>query len=238
LNKVILYFTLILLAVLPLPISAQDSSLSTSNTEFIDTIISDDIISQGEINTENKIYPLSDERKEKLHTYSQFVVLWRFISFIIGITILYLILRLRLSSKFRDWSKLIKNEFLSMWVYLIIFFSFFYFLNLPFKIYREILVEQEFGFFSQTVSSWVFGEIKFLLLTYLFGIIPFYVFYKLVGKIKNWWIWYTLGSIPVIITVVIISPILIMPLFDDYEPLKDKCFKEIYKSKCICRWSV
>jgi Zn-dependent protease with chaperone function len=222
LNKTTLYLIVIILLVLPLSISAQYNFLSKSSIEVVDSLASDELFSQSELNTVNDIYPLSDERKEKLHTYSQFVVLWRFISFMIGIAILYLILRLGFSSKIRDWSKLVKNEFISMWMYLIIFFSLFYLLNLPFKIYREILVEQEFGFFSQTVSSWIFSEFKFLLLTFILGIIPFYVFYKLIDKVKNWWIWYTLGSIPVIITVVIISPIFIMPLFNDYEPLKDQ----------------
>jgi hypothetical protein len=153
LNKTTLYLIVIILLVLPLSISAQYNFLSKSSIEVVDSLASDELFSQSELNTVNDIYPLSDERKEKLHTYSQFVVLWRFISFMIGIAILYLILRLGFSSKIRDWSKLVKNEFISMWMYLIIFFSLFYLLNFPFKIYPYILVEQEFGFFSQTVSS-------------------------------------------------------------------------------------
>jgi len=223
LKDISIIIAFIFLLISPLSIIAQEDI--GNDKSDIDSLVSGRVITQIEQKTDNDIYPLSAERKDKLHIYSQFVVLWVFISFFIGIAILYFILRIGLSSKIRDWSKHINNEFLSMWVYLIIFFSIFYLFNLPFKIYREILIEQEFGFLNQTVSSWVVDQIKFLLLTFLFGIIPFYFFYKLLEKAKNWWLWYTLGSIPVIIIVVIISPILIAPIFNDYEPLKDQKLK-------------
>lgn len=216
-------FTIFLL-ISPFSIYAQRDI--GSDIPVVDSSVSGKIDNQISIATDSDIYPLSIERKEKLHTYSQFIVLWRFISFFIGIAILYLILRFGLSSKIRDWSKIVNNEFISMWIYLIIFFSIYYLFNLPFKIYREILIEQEFGFLNQTTYSWIFDQIKLLTLTYLFGIVPLYFFYKLLEKAKNWWLWYTLGSIPVIIFIVIISPILIAPIFNKFEPLKDEKLKD------------
>lgn len=173
----------------------------------------------------SSIYPMSPERKVKLIAYSQFVNVWRFVSFFLEIFILLAILFTGLSARLRDYSKKLKNPFLALWLFFSLFVLIDYLFNLPFTIYREVLVEGEYGFFTQSIGSWFIDSFKSLGLTILFGIIPVYFIYRLVNQMKRWWLAFSLGAIPFIVFTIIVVPIFISPLFNDFEPIKDQQLK-------------
>lgn len=197
---------------------AGDSSVVVQQTQITTQL--DSVVMQT-----NSLYPMSLERKAKLTSYSQFNNIWRFADFFISIGILLLILFTGLSAKLRTFANKIPNKFFALWAFVILFFALEYILSLPFNIYRNFLVEGEYGFMNQTFFAWFSEDLLSLGLNMLFAIIPIYFLYMLIKKTKYWWLQFTIGAIPFMIIIMVVFPIFIAPLFNDYVDLENKELK-------------
>lgn len=202
----------------------NDTGIETSATA-VDQV-QDDALTDTETSdspkTGGRLYPMSAERKAKLIEYSQFKNIWRFVSFGIELGILLLILFTGWAAKLRDLATTIKPRFFAVWVFLIMYLALDYILTLPFSIYRGFIVESDFGFMNQTFLEWWGEGLIGLLIGFVIGIIPMWFFYWLVGKVKRWWLVFSLGAIPFAVLMIVIAPVVISPLFNDFEPLQDK----------------
>lgn len=175
--------------------------------------------------TTNSLYPMSQERKEKLVAYSQFNNIWRFTDFIISLAILFLILFTGLSAKIRTFVSKISNNFFALWAYVGIFLVLEYIISFPFNVYRNFLVEGEYGFVNQTFFGWLSEDFLNLGVSILLTIIPVYFLYMLIKRTKYWWLQFALGSMPFIVILIVLAPIFISPLFNDFVELEDQQLK-------------
>jgi len=167
-------------------------------------------------------YPISPERYDKLVSYSRFNNIWRFVSFLIGLATLALILFAGWSAKFRSWVSGIKPRFFAIWAFLVLILLADYLLNLPFSIYRSFIVEKNYGFLNQTFMEWWTEDLLGLVLSLILSIVPMWFFYWLVSIMKRWWLAFSLGMIPFIVLMVVIAPVVISPMFNNFVPLEDK----------------
>lgn len=172
--------------------------------------------------SDQPVYPMSPERHERLVSYSKFVNVWRFVDFFIGLIILAVILFSGLSARLRDWSLKIHLKFFALWVFLVLFLLADYLFNLPFSIYRNFVVERSYGFMNQSFMQWWGEDLLGLLVTAALMIIPVWFFYWVVNRLKQWWLWFSLGTIPFAVLIVVVAPVVIAPLFNDFAPMKDK----------------
>ncbi len=215
-----LFFCLFMFA---LPITAEDhpavSQPSDTNIQLVDS-------AQATAATESDsgfIYPMSAERKAKLISYSKFKNIWRFVSFLIEIIIMAILLYTGLSAKFRTWAESISKKKIFAYLFYILFFSLFIFVvNLPFNYYREFVIEHNYGFSNQTFGQWFTEDLKSLGITFILGFIVISVLYWLINKYKRWWLWFAIGSLPFMVLMIIVFPVLISPMFNKFEPLKDR----------------
>ncbi len=202
------------------PDTTPPAPISNIAPKAADTASSGAVSTAG--STEEPVYPLSPERYERLVSYSKFVNVWRFAEFFIGLAILAVILFTGLSARFRDWTAKIPSKFFALWAFLCIFLLADYIMNLPFSIYRNFIVEDHYGFMNQTFMQWWGDDLKGLLVGAVLMIIPIWPLYWLLNRLKNWWLWFSLGAIPFAVLAVVIVPVLISPLFNEFGPLKDK----------------
>ena len=177
----------------------------------------------GEAGIDMPAYPMDPERKAKLISYSRFVNIWRFVSFFITVGVLVLILFTGLSARLRTWAqRIIKQPFLALWVFLILFLLVDFLLNLPFDIYRGFLVESDYGFMNQTFGGW-FGEKALgLLVSAVIVIVPVWLLYWAINRYRQWWLVFTIGAIPIAVLLIVIVPVVISPLFNDFVPIQDQ----------------
>lgn len=201
-----------------LAVSAQDSEpiLDTVSLVFPQTV------STAVQAAPDSLYPLTPERAQQLHSYSQFTNIWRFVSFFVGIGSLLLILFSGLSARFRTWAQIGRKKLFVYWIFVILILLTDYLINLPFSIYRSFFVEHEYGFSNQTFGQWFGEDLLNLGITALIAIVPMAFFYWLVGRFRRWWLWFSIGMFPVMVFFVVIAPVFISPLFNDYTPLQDK----------------
>lgn len=194
-----------------------DTAQSDTTIQFADTA---DTVMAGA--TEEPLYPLSPERKAKLISYSRFNNLWRFADFFIGVIILALVLFTGWSAKLRTFAQKAKYKFFVWWLYFILISIVLYIISFPFDYYREYVVEVNYGFMNQTFGEWFIDGLKALGLSMLLGIIPMWLFYFIIERSKKWWLWFSLGSIPLLILLVVIAPVFLAPVFNDFTSLNDK----------------
>ena len=216
----ILKITLIaVILILPVLVLAQEAETppDPSESQNADSLSPDS--SQGA----GYVYPLSPERKELLISYSRFKNIWRFARFGIGVVILLVVLYTGLSARFRNWAESVfKKKFFIYLFYFLLLTVFLFVVNLPFDYYRGFLIEHEYGFSNQSSGEWLLDSLKWEVVTFIFSFIVILFFFWLINRFRRWWLYLSLGAIPFLIFIMLIYPVVITPLFNKFEPLKDK----------------
>ena len=145
------------------------------------------------------------------------------ISFVYGVVVLWLILRWKFSVAFRNWAERVSSRrFLQALVFsplLVLTVAFF---TLPVDIYSEV-IEKQFGISVQGWGSWSWDWVKAQLISLLIFTLLIWILYVVIrSSPRRWWFYFWLVSIPILIFVFFISPWVIAPLFNKFEPLQQK----------------
>jgi len=95
-------------------------------------------------------------------------------------------------------------------------------LALPFSWYAQFKLEARFGFNTTTMKTWVSDRVKGFLLALLLG----YPLLALVLKLIEWagaiwWIWAAVVVIAFQLVLLLVTPAVIMPLFNKFTPLSE-----------------
>jgi STE24 endopeptidase len=98
---------------------------------------------------------------------------------------------------------------------------------LPFAWYAQFRLEQRFGFNTTTMKIWVLDRVKGFLLALLLGYPLLALVLKLIGWTgANWWAWAAAVVIAFQLLLLLIAPVIIMPLFNKFTPLRDGLLRE------------
>jgi STE24 endopeptidase len=100
-----------------------------------------------------------------------------------------------------------------------------YLMNFPFSVYRGFIVESNYGFMNQSFWQWLGEDLLSLAIVAVIGIIPMWFLYRVITRYRKWWLVFALGAIPFVIFFVVIAPVVISPLFNDFRPLQDQQLK-------------
>ena len=94
--------------------------------------------------------------------------------------------------------------------------------GIPFRLYREFVIEKRFGFSTMTVRLWLLDELKGLLVGTVLGIPLLFAMIFVLEHANGWW-WLLLGGIYVAFSLLVslIYPAFIAPLFNKFTPLED-----------------
>ncbi|OEF99436.1 hypothetical protein BHF71_02135 [Vulcanibacillus modesticaldus] len=152
--------------------------------------------------------------------------------FFIGIpwewAIYLLILGLGLSASFLSIAKRVsKKSFLvQSGIYVAILSVFVTILQFPLY-YYSYKVSRDYGINIQSVSSWLADKGKGFLLDLFLTIPMVWLLYVMLRKSpKRWWLWFWLISIPLTVLLFFIQPVIIDPIFNDFQYLQDQNLKE------------
>lgn len=95
-------------------------------------------------------------------------------------------------------------------------------MHLPFSIYATFVIEERFGFNRTSYKTFLFDLLKAGLLTILLGApLLALILWFFINSGANGWLYCWLGVATFSITLQFIAPVLIMPLFNKFIPLKD-----------------
>ncbi len=128
------------------------------------------------------------------------------------------------SARIRNWAQRIgRRWFFVIGVYLIIFAALNSLIDLPLAYYEGFVREHAYGLSNQTFQKWLSDSLKSFMVGIVAGVLFLWVPYLLLKKSpRRWWFYTSLASIPFLFFVMLVSPIWIDPLFNQFMPMKDK----------------
>lgn len=87
--------------------------------------------------------------------------------------------------------------------------------------------ETEYGFASQSFAEWLGDWFKQLAVILVLGVPAVWIIYTVFDRApRRWWLWGSGVLIGWVILVVAIAPVLITPLFNTFEPVKDPVLRQ------------
>ncbi len=182
-------------------------------------------LSSAESQPKNKItaYTLPPDLYRKARNRGRIGFASRVIEFFYGLFVLWFILRRRLSAKYRDWAEnFSRYRFLRALVFTSLLAFTIGVLQLPIDIFHES-VSKLYKISVQSWPSWTADWAKAQLLTIILGSLLAWILYAVIRKSpRRWWLYFWIISLPLLLFVLFISPYVIDPLFNKYEPLSVK----------------
>ncbi len=173
-------------------------------------------------------YTLTPELLQKAKTLGAIRFGFRVFSFFFSIFALWLILRMKWSTTFRDWAEhATRFLFLQALVYMPLFVITFTLLQFPLDLFNEWL-SKRYGISVQPWGAWAGDWLKALLLTVVIGSLFGWILFAMVRRSRRWWwLHFWAISIPISLFLFFVQPLIIDPLFSKFEPLSAKAPKLI-----------
>ena len=137
--------------------------------------------------------------------------------------ILALFLFTGFSARIRKWAeKLGRKWFFAVGIYFILFTLISAVIDLPLNYYLGYVRQHAYGLSNQTLGKWSGDSLKSLMVSCGIGFLVVWIPYLLLEKSpKRWWLYVGLGTAPFLFLMLLVSPIWINPLFNDFGPMKD-----------------
>jgi Zn-dependent protease with chaperone function len=165
-------------------------------------------------------YSLPPDQLQRAIEYAHAGYWLHFGSEIYSIVILAAILASGLSAKFRDWALAASpRRFIQALVFVPLLLVTNDLLYLPANLYGQHL-ELKFDQSIQSWPSWLWDWGKSELIALVCAVPLGYLLYAVIRRSpRRWWLYFWLATLPIIVTVMYLEPMLIEPLFYRFEPL-------------------
>lgn len=170
--------------------------------------------------------PVPEPSEKTLRYYHSGNVLW-VVNILWGLFVPALILFTGFSARLRNWARAIGHRwFFIIGVYATLYFVIEYTLDFPLSYYMGFVRQHEYGLSNQSFEQWFGDSLKTLLVTVVMSVLFLWMPYLLLKKSpRRWWLYTSIAVVPFLALVMLLQPILIAPLFDDFGPMKDKALE-------------
>ena len=168
-------------------------------------------------------YTLPPDRYQKAHDIGRIRLRVLLISAAYGLVVLWLILRLRLGTRYRRWAENVSaKRLVQALVFSPLLILTIDILQLPTGIYSE-WVRSKYGLSIQGWPSWFWDWTKEELVGIIIATVFIWLLYAVIRKSpRRWWFYFWLASLPIGLALVFLQPLVIDPLFHKFEPLAQK----------------
>lgn len=176
-----------------------------------------------ESNTVEK-YGFNKGLQEKAKEYQNVKLLVSMLEYAFLFAAGFLVLKFGISSGLKEFAFSYSSDvWLVTALYFLIGFLCFWAFSLPFDYYKGYIVEHEFDLSTQTFRSWIADHLKGLILGMLLSLIIVQGIYHALRTIQTyWWVVVWVFTSIGILVIIYAAPVVIMPLFFKYPPLKDQ----------------
>jgi STE24 endopeptidase len=170
--------------------------------------------------TTTEQYTLSHERYEKAVAYSRANYTLYFVSYFLGATVLFLILQLGVAAKFRDIAENVSDK---KWMQVVVFVPLLFLtidlFHLPVSVYWHA-VSRHYEQSIQGWGSWLWDWTKGEFLRMGFAIVLVLILFAVMRRSpRRWWLYFWFPAVLILLGLIIITPLVIDPLFNQFELL-------------------
>ena len=205
-----------------IPSTTQDNTTQTSAPQSVSSEIPPPPPTATE-QTRTEQYTLSHERYEKAVAYSRAEYTLYFVSYLLGGLFLFLILRLGIAARLRDLAESASQR---RWVQGLVFVPLLRLLvgvlGLPVRMYWHRLslhYEQSVQGWGSWFWDWTKGQFVILAVWLVVALILFAV---MRFSPRRWWLYFWFPAVLILLILLVITPLVIDPLFDKFEPLSNQ----------------
>lgn len=129
-----------------------------------------------------------------------------------------------LSARIRDFAVRIgKRWFFVVAMYVTVYALILYVIDLPVGYFAGYARQHAYGLSNQTLAKWFTDSLKALavglITTPLFAWFPLWLIRK---SPRRWWLYTAMAAVPFIAVILLVVPIWVDPLFNEFGPMKDK----------------
>ncbi|HEV7551660.1 MAG TPA: M48 family metallopeptidase [Candidatus Angelobacter sp.] len=144
----------------------------------------------------------------------------RIIDTVYSLIILLAILYLGIAAKYRDWAERVsKFRFVQAMIFVPLLLLTLTVLGLPLDVYQQS-ISRQYGLSVQGWGSWFADVLKGQAVSLIIAMLAIWGLMTLIRKSpRRWWLYNWLIAIPFTILLIVITPIVIDPLFNKFEPL-------------------
>jgi STE24 endopeptidase len=138
-----------------------------------------------------------------------------------GLGIAALLLSGKRSARLRDWTERVTTRRgLQTLLYGSSYLLLTWVLALPLSIYQDYFREHQYGLANQSFLPWLVEQCISLALLVVFGSVFITLLYGVVRRTgERWWAWSAGLATLFALLAVVIAPVFVLPLFNDYRPL-------------------
>jgi Zn-dependent protease with chaperone function len=135
---------------------------------------------------------------------------------------LVLVLVTGLSRRMRDAaSRVTRKPFVVAMLYIALLTLVTAAIEFPLSYYSGFVVPHRFALSEQSFASWMSDMVKGLAVNLAIGAVVGALALLAIRTFRRWWLVLWAGSVPLIILLVIVQPVVLDPLFNKFEPLRD-----------------
>ena len=200
----------------------QTTQSGNSDTEMVNAI------PESTEPAKEQIVPVPEPTEEIMSYYHSGNFLWIF-SIVWTLLVSGLFLFTGLSARIRNlaskWTG--GRWYFTLLLYFFLFMVLLYVINFGLNYYQGFAREQAYGLSNQTFSGWFGESLKTLVVLQIAGALFIWIPFLIIKKFpRRWWLYTGLASIPFFFLVLIVKPLYLDPLFDDFTSMKDKALEE------------
>ncbi|MEE8295789.1 MAG: M48 family metallopeptidase [Sphingomonadales bacterium] len=135
----------------------------------------------------------------------------------------WVLLHFKISARLRDWAeKLTRFKFIHSYAYAVQYIAASFVIGFPWAVYVGFFREHQYGLANQTFGPWFSEQIIGLVVTMVLFSLLIAGLYKLIEKAtRTWWIWGAGLVGAFFVFVLVISPVFLDPLFNEYTPMEE-----------------
>ena len=159
---------------------------------------------------------------EAVSYYNSGNALW-LVSTVWGLLFPALLLFTGWSSRLRDLAHRIGRKwFFVVAVYFVLYSAISYLVWLPMEYYQDYLRERAYGLSNQNFEGWLTDSVISFAVNTVLGALLLWIPYLLLKRSpRRWWLYTGVVAVPVIFLVLMITPVVIVPLFNEVTPMQD-----------------
>jgi STE24 endopeptidase len=174
-----------------------------------------------DLDVQSQAYSLPPDKLQRAIEYAHSAYTLHFASELWAIVILAAILAFGLSAKFRNWAEAASpHRLIQALVFIPLLLVTNDLLYLPANVYEQHL-ELKFDQSIQSWPSWFWDWTKTEIIALVCAVPLAWLLFAVIRRSpRRWWLYFWLATLPIIVTVMYLEPMVIEPMFYRFEPLQ------------------
>ncbi len=163
---------------------------------------------------------------DEMRAHQRVVDTLYFVGAFYGFGVLIAVLALGISRRVRDLAaRVTARPFLCAMVFWALLTVVTTVLSLPLDVVSDYVVPHHFGLSDQSLGGWLWDQTKGMLLGIVIGAPLVALALAGIRRVRRWWLALWLGSVPVMVFLILVAPVVLDPVFNTFKPLEDQKLK-------------